>query len=152
MKRSLAIVTLVIFALAVSVPLAWSQSGNAEQQIKTLFDQTVAAQLKADTNFFGKILADDYMSIRGDGSVITKAQEIEGYKSGGIKYDANDVKDLKVRVYGNTAVTTAFMVIKNVRNGKPYGGTIRSTRVWVKQKGNWECVANQATRVASASQ
>jgi hypothetical protein len=143
--KRIAIVLTILALLA--VPLAWSQ-GTAEQQIKTLFDQTVAAQLKADTNFFGKILADDYTSIRGDGAVITKAQEIEGYKSGGIKYEADDVKDLKIRVYGNTAVTTALMVIKNIRNGKPYGGTIRSTRVWVKRNGNWKCVANQATRVS----
>jgi hypothetical protein len=148
MKRSLAIVTLVILALAVSVPLAWSQGGTSEQQIKTLFDQTVAAQLNADTKFFEKILADDYTTIRGDGSVLTKAQEIESYKSGGIKYEADDVKDLKIRIYGNTAVTTALLTISNIRNGKPYSGTIRSTRVWVKQKGNWKCVANQATRVS----
>ena len=130
------------------VPLAWSQGGNAEQQIKTLLDQTIAAQLKADTKFFEKIDADDYTTIRGDGSVLTKAQEIEGFKSGVIKYETADLKDVKVRVYGNTAVTTALLTISNIRNGKPYSGTIRSTRVWVKQKGNWKCVANQATRVS----
>jgi hypothetical protein len=142
-------IALVLITVSLLVaPLAWSQGGNAEQQIKTLFDQTIAAQLKADTKLFEKILADDYTTIRGDGSVLTKAQEIESYKSGGIKYEADDVKDLKIRIYGNTAVTTALLTISNIRNGKPYSGTIRSTRVWVKQKGNWKCVTNQATRVS----
>ena len=147
MKWKRIALVLITFSLLV-VPLALSQGGNAEQQIKTLLDQTIAAQLKADTKFFEKIDADDYTTIRGDGSVLTKAQEIEGFKSGVIKYEAADLKDVKVRVYGNTAITTALLTISNIRNGKPYSGTIRSTRVWVKQKGNWKCVANQATRVS----
>jgi len=147
MKWNRIALVLITVSLLV-VPQAWSQGGNAEQQIKTLLDQTIAAQLKADTKFFEKIDADDYTTIRGDGSVLTKAQEIEGFKSGVIKYEAADLKDVKVRVYGNTAVTTALLTISNIRNGKPYSGTIRSTRVWVKQKGNWKCVANQATRVS----
>jgi hypothetical protein len=147
MKWNRIALVLITVSLLV-VPQAWSQGGNAEQQIKTLLDQTIAAQLKADTKFFEKIDADDYTTIRGDGSVLTKAQEIEGFKSGVIKYEAADLKDVKVRVYGNTAITTVLLTISNIRNGKPYSGTIRSTRVWVKQKGNWKCVANQATRVS----
>jgi len=147
MKWNRIALVLITVSLLV-VPQAWSQGGNAEQQIKTLLDQTIAAQLKADTKFFEKIDADDYTTIRGDGSVLTKAQEIEGFKSGVIKYEAADLKDVKVRVYGNTAITTVLLTISNIRNGKPYSGTIRSTRVWVKQQGNWKCVANQATRVS----
>ena len=147
MKWNRIALVLITVSLLV-VPQAWSQGGNAEQQIKTLLDQTIAAQLKADTKFFEKIDADDYTTIRGDGSVLTKAQEIEGFKSGVIKYEAADLKDVKVRVYGNTAITTVLLTISNIRNGKPYSGTIRSTRLWVKQKGNWKCVANQATRVS----
>jgi hypothetical protein len=105
---ALVLITLSLFV----VPMAWSQ-GNAEQQIKTLLDQTIAAQLKADTKFFEKIDADDYTTIRGDGSVLTKVQEIEGFKSGVIKYETADLKDVKVRVYGNTAVTSALLTISN---------------------------------------
>jgi len=114
MKRSLAIVTLVIFALAVSVPLAWSQGGSAEQQIRTATNDLMAAVLKADTDAMDKILADDYTGVRGDGSVLTKAQEIEKYKSGAIKYETNDVQDLKIRVYGHTAVSTSLSSSKNI--------------------------------------
>jgi hypothetical protein len=142
-------IALVLTILSLlTVPLAWSQGGNAEQQIKTLGEQLNAAILKADTNSLEKLLADDYTGVRGDGSVLTKAQEIEKYKSGAIKYETNEIKDLKIRVYGHTAVSTSLSSSKNIRDGKEHIGTTRSTRVWVKQKGEWKCVAFQTTRVS----
>jgi hypothetical protein len=134
--------------LLLVVPLAWSQGGNAEQQIKKLFDQVQAAELKGDGNALEKLYADDYTAIRGDGSLITKAQEIEKMKSGNLKWETNEIKDLKIRVYGSTAITTDLSFVKNIRDGKPRIGTNRTTRIWVKQKGNWKCVLYQSTRVS----
>jgi hypothetical protein len=147
MKRSLAILTLVILSLLVA-PLAWSQGGSTEQQIKTLIDQVYAALLKADTTSLETLLSDDYTGIRGDGLLLTKAQEIESVKSGAIKYETNEVRDLKIRVYGHTAVTTVLTFFKGITNGKPNSGNVRTTRVWVKQMGKWKCVSYQATRVS----
>jgi ketosteroid isomerase-like protein len=130
------------------VPLAWSQGGNAEQQVKEVNEQLLAAMAKADTNSLEKLLADDYTAIRGDGMLTTKAQEIENFKSGATKYETNDIQDMKIRVYGHTAVATMLVFFKGTANGKPFGGTTRVTRVWVKQKGNWKCVAHQVTRVS----
>jgi len=80
--------------------------------------------------------------------VLTKAQEIEKYKSGAIKYETNEIKDLKIRVYGHTAVSTSLSSSKNIRDGQQHIGTTRNIRVWVKQNGNWKCVAYQTTRVS----
>jgi uncharacterized protein (TIGR02246 family) len=150
MKWNRIALVLTILSLLV-VPLVWSQGGNAEQQIKTMIDQVHAAMLKGDTNFLEKVFADDYMAIRGDGSVLTKAQEIEGFKSGAIKYQSVVLQDVKIRVYGKTAVTVTLTTTTNMRNGKPRTGSNRSTRVWLKQGGEWKCVLYQATRVPSAS-
>jgi uncharacterized protein (TIGR02246 family) len=146
MKWQRIVLMLTILSLLV-VPLAWSQ-GNAEQQVKQVFDQLQVAELKGDSNALEKLYADDYTAIRGDGSLITKAQEIEKMKSGNLKWETNEIKDLKVRVYGNTAITTDLSFVKNVRDGKPRVGTNRTTRVWVKQNGNWKCVVYQSTRVS----
>ena len=146
MKWKRIALTLITVSLLV-VPLAWSQGGNSEQQIKTLIDQVYAAMLKGDSNALEKLYADDYTGVRGDGSVLTKAQEIEKYKSGAIKYETNEIKDLKIRVYGHTAVSTSLSFSKNIRDGKEHIGTTRNIRVWVKRQGAWKCVAYQTTRV-----
>jgi hypothetical protein len=146
MKWQRIVLMLTIISL-LALPLAWSQGGNAEQQIKTANNNLITAVLKADTDTLEKLLADDYTGVRGDGSVLTKAQEIEKYKSGAIKYETNEIKDLKIRVYGHTAVSTSLSFSKNIRDGKEHIGTTRNIRVWVKRQGAWKCVAYQTTRV-----
>ena len=126
--------------------------GNAEEQIKKLTDQIYAAMLKADTNSLEKLLADDYTAIHSNGTLSTKAQDIEALKSGSLKYETADVHDPKIHVYRNTAVATALVSFKGTVSGKPLSGDVLSTRVWVTQKGNWKCVLFQSTRVAPASQ
>ena len=125
MKWNRIALVLITVSLLV-VPLAWSQGGSTDQQIKTLGEQLNAANLKGDTSFLEKVLADDYTGVRGDGSVLTKAQEIEKYKSGAIKYETNEIKDLKIRVYGHTEVSTSLSFSKNIRDGKEHIGTTQT--------------------------
>ena len=68
-------------------------------------------------------------------------------KSGDIKLTANDVSDLKVRLYGNTAVVTGRADVKGTIGGKDATGALLFTRVYVKKDGRWESVAFQQTPV-----
>jgi uncharacterized protein (TIGR02246 family) len=141
---ALALVTICLLV----EPLAWSQGGNAEQQIKTLQTQLVQAVQKGDTSFFEKYYARDCYIIHGDGKQTTKAEEIEDFKSGALKYESIDMRDQKIRIYGDTAVVNTLASVKATVNGKPISGDFRAIFVWVKQKGNWMSVAFQSTRVA----
>jgi uncharacterized protein (TIGR02246 family) len=129
-----------------------SSSETVEQEIKALQGQLIQATLKGDTSFFEKYWADDYVAIHGDGKQSTKAQEIENFKSGAVKYESIEVREAKIRTYGDTVVVNLLGSVKATINGKPYGGDFRNTRVWVKQNGNWKIVVFQTTRVASATQ
>jgi len=149
MKRSAVIVTLVILALAVPASML-AQGSKDEQQIRAINRELIEAYIKGGADAaaaLDKYYADDYTGVRGDGNVLTKAQEIEAYKSGAIKYQADEVKELKVRVYGNSAVSTSLAVSDNMRNGKRFSGTTRNARFWVKRQGSWKCVYFQNTRV-----
>jgi len=142
-------ITLMLIILSLlAVSLAWSQGGNTEQQIREVNDRYIAAQLNNDSDSLQKLMADDFMAIRSDGSLSTRAQEIEHIKSGALTHEKSDIKDVKIRVYGNTAVASVRSYFKGTVNGKPLSSTVRVTRVWVKQKGNWKCVALQSTRVS----
>lgn len=125
-----------------------SSAGTAEQQIKSLQAQFTQALLRSDTTFLEKYFADDYTAIHGDGKLSTKAEEIEEFKSGAIKYDSINVREAKIRTYGDTAVANSLFSVKGTINGKPFSGDVRNIRVWVKHKGDWKIVAFQNTRVA----
>jgi len=152
MKSMRLIAPALVAVCLLVVPLAWSQGGNVEQQIKKLTDQLIAAELKVDTDSYGKLLADDYTGIYPSGTLVTKAQDIEDLKSGALKYESVDVREIKIRAYGYTAVAVSLVSTKGTRGGKSISADYRVTRVWVKRKGNWRTVAFQATRVAPPSQ
>src|SRR6266545_4531275 len=77
------------------------QSGSAENQIRALDEQDRQAALKGDANFLEQYLAPNYIAIRGDGSEMNRDQEIQMRKSGAWKLDAIDVRDTKIRFFGN---------------------------------------------------
>ncbi len=140
---ALALVTVCLLA----VPLAIGQGGSPEQQISALSDQMIEAQLKADISYFEKHYADDATIIHGDGETFTKAKEIGDLKSGSLKYELNDVRERRIRVYGDTAIVAFLISYKGTVNGKPYSGDLRRTVVWAKQNGIWNVVAYQVTRL-----
>lgn len=151
--KSMRIIAPVLVAVCLLVvPLAWSQGGNVEQQIAALDDQVRQAYWKADTGFMEKYFADDYTAIHGDGRLYTKAEEIGNYKSGALKYESIDVRERKIRAYGDTAVVIVLVSAKGTYGGKPFSADFRVTHFWVKRKGNWKIVAYQVTRVAPVSQ
>jgi ketosteroid isomerase-like protein len=69
--------------------------------------------------------------------------------AGKTTYEAFDVDDLAVRIYGDTAVVTGRSSPKGrTAKGEPIRGQYRFLRVWVKRGGSWQVVAFQGTRIA----
>lgn len=122
--------------------------GKIEEQIETLEAEFVQAELKGDASALEKFYADDATIIHSTGTLSTKAQEIENLKSGALKYDVIEVRDRKIRVYGDTAVVNAEASVKGIIDGKPFSVNIRATRMWVKQNGGWKVISFQITRMA----
>ena len=133
-------------------PQKANANGSVQQQVKMLNDQMIEASLKGNTSVLEKYYADDCLVIHGDGKVSTKAQEMEDFKSGAVKYDSLDVREQKILTYRDTGVANVLVSTKGTFHGKPLSSDVRATRVWVKQKGEWKNVLFQVTRVPSPSQ
>ena len=148
MKRVFSIVTLVVLALATSgVMLA--QGGNAEKEIRAVFDQIKDALLKGDAAAWGKLAAEDSVSIGADGKVLSKAELLDGFRTGKVKYESIDTSDIKIRVYGDTAVLTDTASIKARRGDQVMSGQYRNAHVFVKRGGKWQKVLLQRTKIGS---
>ena len=72
---------------------------------------------------------------------------VNNFKTGRTKITSNEVSDMKVRVYGNTAVITGKADVAGTMAGKDTKGQIMFTRVYVKKGGSWQSVAFQQTLV-----
>ena len=65
-----------------------------------------------------------------------------------MKFDTLTTDEVKVRVYGDTAVTTGLAKVKGQSGGQDLSGTYRYMNVLVRRGGRWQSVAFQATQVA----
>jgi ketosteroid isomerase-like protein len=124
---------------------------SVEEEIKRLDDQRRQATLKGDVNFFQKYLADNYVAIDPRGREVTRDEAIQNLKTGKTKYESIDVRDRKVRAFGNTAVVNADSVVKGTSNGQPVSGEYRATIVWVKQGGKWKVAAFTAVPIQATA-
>jgi len=124
------------------------KGGDVEQTVKALSEQLNQAALKGDTATYDKLVSPDYASIGIYGTVATKAEILENYKSGKTKFDSIEVLDTKVRVYGDTALVSGTSNVKGHPGTTDLSGQYRSVRVWIKRNGKWQSVYFQATRVA----
>jgi len=74
---------------------------------------------------------------------------VNAFKTGRTKLTSNELSDMKVRVYGNTAVITGKADVKGTLGGKDTNGQIMFTRVYVKKNGTWQSVALQQTAITN---
>ncbi len=123
-------------------------SGDQQEVIRQIVDmerQAKEASLRRDADFSLRTLADDYVAITPLGQVTTKQESVTVRRSGQLRYEAMNVTDMVVRVYGDTAVVTARADVKGHQLGEDFSGPYRYTRVWVRRNGHWQTVSYQAT-------
>jgi ketosteroid isomerase-like protein len=130
-------------------PVGAATEQRTEREIRDLEGQINAAVVSGNLQVFERLLADDFTHTNHTGVYRTRAQWLANHKPGQSPYDAYDVDDLAIRVYGDTAVVTARTTPKGRDSkGKPITGQYRYLRVWARREGQWRAVAFQGTRVA----
>jgi ketosteroid isomerase-like protein len=120
---------------------------TVEREIESLEEARNQAVLHGAVAALDRMTSDDYTFITLRGELRTKSDILKGFASGSFHYESRQISDLKVRVYGDTAIVTGRSMQKGMENGKDYSGDYRFTRVYVKEKGHWVTVALQTTLI-----
>jgi acetamidase/formamidase/ketosteroid isomerase-like protein len=122
-------------------------TGHAEQEIRALERRWNESRVRADVASLDTLLATEWTVTHGDGTIDTKAQYLVDLRSGDRKF-FGDVKqdEFTVRVHGDTAIVAGISESKVEYKGRPGGGPLRFTRVYMKRDGRWQMVVSQATR------
>ncbi len=120
---------------------------EAEAKIRRLENEWVQLAVHNDGAGYGRLLADEFISIRADGVVKTKADRIKAFSSGSIQTEVLELSDMQVRTYGNVAVVTGLATRKDTIDGKARDFQYRYTRVWILRDDKWQCVLMQSTTI-----
>jgi uncharacterized protein (TIGR03067 family) len=118
-----------------------------ERELTQLVKDLNAALVKADLAFLERVLHEDYTHYRPRGTVENRAQYLENRKTGRVHFESLVADEVKVRVYGDTAVVT----YRSTAKGKDQQGAMdeqrRWTRVFVWWDEHWQLVHSQGTPI-----
>jgi ketosteroid isomerase-like protein len=116
--------------------------GTVAQTLMDLERQWVKAALAGKGEALAPLLAPDFVSVQSDGTMHTKAAYVSMAIKG--KWQVNEVSDMKVQVYGDSAVVTGVWTGKGTDGtGKAFDGKERFADTWVKMSdGKWQCVVS----------
>jgi ketosteroid isomerase-like protein len=140
-----------VFAIAVLLLAACGRAlGDAasdERELTQLVKDLNAANVKADIAFLERVLHQDFVHHRPRGTVENRAQYLENRKTGRVDFDSLVADEVKVRLYGDTAIVT----YRSTAKGKDQQGAFDEQRLWtrvfVRREGRWQLVHSQGTPI-----
>jgi ketosteroid isomerase-like protein len=117
-----------------------------EEELLKLENAFAEAIVNNDLESIRRLVADDWIIIDPNGEIVDRTRFFEVIKSGVLTHDMMESKDSRVRVYGDSAVVTAVTRTKGKFMGHDFSTQERTTDVFVKRDGRWQCVLTHLTR------
>ena len=140
----------VIRAHAATVPLLHRED-RVHREVENLESQWRTAVIQNDVATVNRLLADDYLGINPDGTLETKADALAQQRSGTMKIASIDPDNVKVRVYGDTAVVTSRVDVVGHDGDRDISGRYHYTHVYSRRSGDWKIVSFEASRMLPGS-
>jgi len=139
-----------VLGFVVLTSAVWSQAQDTavtEQAVAAMEQKWLQSQKTNNPDLIAPLLADKFTNTGIDGKVTNKTESLANAKA--TKYDSVVYDDLKVTVFGDTAIATGTFKAKGTdASGKPLDAPERFTDTWVKMpNGKWQCVASQGSPV-----
>jgi ketosteroid isomerase-like protein len=126
---------------------ASDEDAGAAAAIATLENKWAQAAATGDAAAVEPMLAEKFITTDVSGHSYNKKELLATLKGG--KWESNGISDVKVSIYGDTAIATGAWAGKGVDgDGSRIDRHERWTDTWVKNKaGEWLCVASHASEV-----
>ena len=148
MKRAIVWCAVALLSLLVAAQAKENKTGGGtEQAVAALEQQWTDAAKASNPEPLAPLLADKFVSTDSQGKTIGKAETLAHTKAA--KWQTNQISDVKVTVFGNTAIATGNWAGKGTdENGKPVDAHERWTDTWMKMSnGKWQCIASHGSTI-----
>lgn len=153
------VVTIMKFALIALVPIAvlsqsstndpvkqQSSNSSVEQELINLSKQKWQWMSERKVDSLDALLHEKAVFVHM-GATMTKTQELEVIKSGGIQYKTVEIQEASVRVIDKTAVLLNKIRLVAVVGGNEVTNPFMVTEVYVQQSGAWKLASLSFTRL-----
>ena len=136
-------------ASAATATASTATMSATEKAVADTERQRFDAQVSKNYAVLEQVLANDLTYTHSNGNRDGKQSYIQSIRDGKSKYDAIDMEEIKVRVYGNTAVINGVCLVKAMNNGETINTHLRYTDVYVRNGKQWQMVAWQSFKMAN---
>ena len=149
MKKSLMWCLIGLLSLEIAARSQAQTSSGTEKAVAALEQQWLQSQKTNNPDLVAPLLADKFIGTGTDGKLTNRTQLLANAKAS--KYDSMEYEDVKVTVFGDTAIATGASKAKGTDElGKPMDEHVRWTDTWVKMpNGKWQCVASHVSPIKS---
>jgi 4-carboxymuconolactone decarboxylase len=131
-----------------SPPQGSSQTNNAsaEQEVIKLSKDKWQWMAERNVDALDKLFAEEAVFVHMGGTM-SKSQELNVIKSGGIQYKDAQIQEVSVRFVGTTAILLNRIRLVAVVGGNEVVNPFNVTEVYVKLDGAWKLAALSFTRL-----
>ena len=141
-KRRLIWVPFALVMIVGGVAMQATAADSAEQAVTAAENQWLKSQQTNNVELLAPLLSDKVVETTEEGKVHAgKDAVLAAAKSD--TWSSVTYTDLKVTVFGHTAIATGTFTGKGTNAGKPVDVRERFTDTWVMTNGKWLCVATQ---------
>jgi len=125
--------------LLAAAAIAQASPEEDRARVAALDTEYQAAVKRNDAETMGRILADDFILVLGNGKTYTRADLLDSARSGKIRYERQDedAGTQLVGVWGDTAVVTARLWLKGVDDGTAFERRLWFSDTYVRTPAGW---------------
>ena len=144
--------TILTLTLTLAIPVFARTAGAASSAddkaaITKMEQEWPVAFVKKDTVKMLSLGTPDCLFVEPSGQLISLTSFVADVKSGAYTVQSMHIDDLKVRIYGDSAVVFGLETEKSRYKGKDASGQYRFVDTWLKRNGQWLCASSGNTQV-----
>jgi ketosteroid isomerase-like protein len=139
--------TLLTLAAAVGLGAATARAGDVDQAVLAAHDKRIALTIAGDLAGLSAMMTDDLTYTHSSAVTETKAEFLDGLKTGRYVYREITPRDRKVRVHGDAAIVSGSCHVVIEPGGKRTELDLYFTELYVKEAGQWRMALWQSTRL-----
>jgi ketosteroid isomerase-like protein len=147
MRKSLTLLFVIAGLSFVFLMQGRAKANDEETQIIQLERSWNQAEMARDGGALASLVDDTLVYVDYDGSIMNKAEYLRSVANPTSSPDHLYDEGMRVHVYTNAGVASGIYRETGTRKGKPYTRRARFMDTWIKQGGQWKCVASQSTLI-----
>lgn len=135
---------IALFLTLAYTAFAAEPSPSAAKAVAAAEEKWKTAVLAGDSAPFDALLSPELSYTHSSAMTQTKQDFIDDIAKHKTTYKSIEFNDTKMRQYGSAMVVTHHAAITSVQSGT---SNLYITEVWAQQKGQWQMVSRQATKI-----